>query len=42
VNCIDVTYSRTLVCTGGGEEGPWTLAILFIEDPTALQYWSEL
>jgi len=23
-------------------EGPSTLAILFTEDPTALQYWSEL
>jgi len=29
-------------CVKWGKEGPSTLAILFTEDPTALQYWSEL
>jgi len=37
------TRARTQTHTReGGKEGPSTLAILFTEDPTALQYWSEL
>jgi len=36
---IDLGIPRMVT---GGKEGPSTLAILITEDPTALQYWSEL
>ena len=41
IYCLRPLASFPLV-DGWGKEGPSTLAILFTEDPTALQYWSEL